>query len=244
MLTRNALIINLQHLHKEIDLYCTGKPFKNRLRNGRTTCANAARAIVSILDHAYRHNGSSILCTMNAPLLATYILAIHSLKHPGSGLAKSDVEIQARAIQLVHKQRSAIDDNDPDVDLLLNSLQSQVAAVVSQSASDDQDGHLTRQAISTAQTVARNELLVPENAHPPPLATSYLQHDWNERPVLSGQMSQTAPLPIDLASYHMDFSNTYTDLNGLSFPFMMNGIDDTETNWDAVAAAFDLPHNT
>jgi hypothetical protein len=244
MLSRNALIVNLQHVHKEIDLYCAGKPFKNRLRNGRTTCANAARAIVSILDHAYRHNGSSILCTMNAPLLATYALAIHSLKHPGSGLAKSDVEIQARAIQLVHKQRSAIDDHDPEVDLLLNSLQSQVAAVVSQSASDDHDGRSTRLEISTAPTTARNEVLAAENALPPYLATPYPQHNWNERPLLSNQMSQTAPLPIDLASYHMDFLNIYTDLNGLSFPFMMNGIDDTETNWDAVAAAFDLPDNT
>jgi hypothetical protein len=60
---------------------------------GQAICNDAARSVVNILENVFSYEADSILSSVNAPLLATYALAIHLLKNPASGLAKADLEV-------------------------------------------------------------------------------------------------------------------------------------------------------
>lgn len=93
LLHRNTLLVNIQNARKEIDRYCAGQPYLHRLRNGQAICGNATRSIVNVLSNIHEQSSDCILYSLNAPLIATYALAIHTLKHPTSRLVKSDLEV-------------------------------------------------------------------------------------------------------------------------------------------------------
>lgn len=88
------MLVNAQSVGREIDMFCSDKPYVRRLKSGPAICVNAARSIVAVLEHAHSQQQSFVLQTINAPLIATYALAVHSLKHPASGPAKADVEVR------------------------------------------------------------------------------------------------------------------------------------------------------
>jgi hypothetical protein len=101
LVSRNALLINMQTVQSEIDKSFEGSPNVNRLRNGMNVCANAARSILNILNHAEEAGVRSPLLTPYAPLMAMYALTIHIVRRQSPATAKLDLELQATAMSLI-----------------------------------------------------------------------------------------------------------------------------------------------
>jgi hypothetical protein len=100
LVSRNALLINMQTAMAEIDKSLEGKPNANRLKNGMAVCANAARSILNILNHAEEAGVRSPLFTPYAPLMSIYALTIHIVRRQSPATAKVDLELQATAMNL------------------------------------------------------------------------------------------------------------------------------------------------
>jgi len=72
--------------------------YATRLRSSETICATSARKMVAIFLEAKDANVFSPLNTMTQPLLAIYILAIHTLRNPTAWKARIDLNtLQAAA---------------------------------------------------------------------------------------------------------------------------------------------------
>ena len=106
LVSRNALLINMQTVQSEIDKIFEGSPTVSRLRNGMNVCANAARSILNVLNHAEEVGVRSPLLTPYAPLMAMYALTIHVVKRQPSATAKVDIELQATAMNLIRNSIS------------------------------------------------------------------------------------------------------------------------------------------
>jgi hypothetical protein len=101
LVSRNALLINMQTAMAEINKSLEGKPNANRLKNGMAVCANAARSILNILNHAEEAGVRSPVLTPYAPLLSMYALTIHIVRRQSPATAKVDIELQATAMNLI-----------------------------------------------------------------------------------------------------------------------------------------------
>jgi hypothetical protein len=101
LVSRNALLINMQNAQSEIDKSLDGSPNANRLKNGMAVCANAARSILNILNHAEEAGVRSPVLTPYAPLMAMYALTIHIVRRQSPATAKVDLELQATAMNLI-----------------------------------------------------------------------------------------------------------------------------------------------
>lgn len=122
MVSRNALLINMEAVQSEITREFEGQPGSNRLRSGMHVCANAARSILSILNHAEEMGVRSPLLTPYAPLMAMYALTIHIVRRQSPATARVDLELQATAMNLIKKynflQRVSDKDNSTSFGLL------------------------------------------------------------------------------------------------------------------------------
>jgi hypothetical protein len=101
LVSRNALLINMQAAQSEIDKSLEGTPNANRLKNGMAVCADAARSILNILNHADEAGVRSPLFTPYAPLMSMYALTIHIVRRQSPATAKVDLELQATAMNLI-----------------------------------------------------------------------------------------------------------------------------------------------
>jgi len=106
LVSRNALLINMQTVQSEIDKTFEGYIGMNRLRNGMNVCANAARSILNVLNHAEEAGVRSPLLTPYAPLMSMYALTIHIVRRQSPATAKVDLELQATAMDLIKKSIS------------------------------------------------------------------------------------------------------------------------------------------
>jgi hypothetical protein len=91
----------MQNAQSEIDKSLEGSPNANRLKNGMAVCANAARSILNILNHAEEAGVRSPVLTPYAPLMAMYALTIHIVRRQSPATAKVDLELQATAMNLI-----------------------------------------------------------------------------------------------------------------------------------------------
>lgn len=122
MVSRNALLINMEAVQSEITREIEGQTCSNRLRSGMHVCANAARSILSILNHAEEMGVRSPLLTPYAPLMAMYALTIHMVRRQSPATARVDLELQATAMNLIKKynflQRVSDKDNSTSSGLI------------------------------------------------------------------------------------------------------------------------------
>ncbi|GAB7335943.1 hypothetical protein MBLNU13_g08188t1 [Cladosporium sp. NU13] len=103
MVSRNALLINMEAVQSEITRDFGGNAGSNRLRSGMHVCANSARSILSVLNHAEEMGVRSPLLTPYAPLMAMYALTIHIVRRQSPATARVDLELQATAMTLIKK---------------------------------------------------------------------------------------------------------------------------------------------
>ena len=101
LVSRNALLINMQTVQSEIDKTFEGSPDVNRLRSGMNVCANAARSILNVLNYAEEAGVRSPVLTPYAPLMSMYALTIHIVRRQSPATAKVDLELQATAMNLI-----------------------------------------------------------------------------------------------------------------------------------------------
>ncbi|KAM0706213.1 hypothetical protein Q7P35_006762 [Cladosporium inversicolor] len=140
MVSRNALLINMEAVQSEITRDFEGQLGSNRLRSGMHVCANAARSILNILNHAEEMGVRSPLLTPYAPLMAMYALTIHMVRRQSPATARVDLELQATAMNLIknynYLQRSSERDNSTSSGLLqmLERLHSFSATYIQQSS--------------------------------------------------------------------------------------------------------------
>lgn len=93
MIHRTSLLID-QELHRSvIEATCTSPRAKHRLLAGESICANAARSIVRCVNDMLARYGPSQLLSPQAPLLAVYILVIHTMRNPQSWTVDSDLNV-------------------------------------------------------------------------------------------------------------------------------------------------------
>jgi len=92
-----------------------------RLRASETICATAARKIATIFLQTCELTGHSRWTTMTGPLMAVYILAIYTLKHPNSWSARSDLSLLQSVAEVV-EQRYREDGQDPGFYTMLTIL--------------------------------------------------------------------------------------------------------------------------
>lgn len=114
LVSRNALLSNMQAVQSEIDRTFEGQPCTNRLKSGINVCANAARSILNILNHATEMGVRSPFLTPYAPLMAMYALAIHIVRRHSPATAGVDLELQATAMSLIKRFYSMQHGNDKD----------------------------------------------------------------------------------------------------------------------------------
>lgn len=103
LVSRNALLINMQAAQTEIARCFEGQSTTNRLKSGMHVCANAARSILNVLNHAEEMGVRSPLLTPYAPLMAMYALTIHIVRRQSPATARVDLELQATAMSLIKK---------------------------------------------------------------------------------------------------------------------------------------------
>jgi hypothetical protein len=140
LVSRNALLINMEAVQSEITRNFGGQPGSNRLKSGMHVCANAARSILNILNHAEEMGTRSTLLTPYAPLMAMYALTIHIVRRQSPATARVDLELQATAMNLIKKhhllQQSTDKASSKDSGLLqmLERLHSFSASYIQQSS--------------------------------------------------------------------------------------------------------------
>ena len=117
--------------------------YASRLRSSETICATSARKMAAIFLEAKDANVFSPLNTMTQPLLAIYILAIHTLRNPTAWKARIDLNtLQAAAEAAEQRYR------DEGQDHRFYGMLS----VLKQFASQERLAPLTRSASATTQT--------------------------------------------------------------------------------------------
>jgi hypothetical protein len=139
MVSRNALLINMEAVQSEITREFEDRAGSNRLRSGMHVCANAARSILNVLNHAEEMGVRSPLLTPYAPLMAMYALTIHIVRRQSPATARVDLELQATAMNLIKRynalQRSTEkeDSTSPGLLQMLERLHGFSATYIQQS---------------------------------------------------------------------------------------------------------------
>lgn len=246
MVSRNALLINMEAVQSEISREFEGQPGSNRLRSGMHVCANAARSILSILNHAEEMGVGSPLLTPYAPLMAMYALTIHIVRRQSPATARVDLELQATAMNLIKKynflQRVSDKDNSTSSGLLqmLERLHEFSATFIQQSSRPEQP---------TNSSAPRSAGTVPpainlDQWRPGDTATRVMsppQSPANHAPGVPG-VSQTDAVPVI-----MDPTSMPSQV-GTTAPLYFNddwftdmGQDAMNIDWDELAMALGLP---
>jgi hypothetical protein len=245
LVSRNALLINMEAVQSEITRNFGGQPGSNRLKSGMHVCANAARSILSILNHAEEMGVCSPLLTPYAPLMAMYALTIHIVRRQSPATARVDLELQATAMNLIKKhnllQQSTDRASSKDSGLLqmLERLHSFSASYIQQSS---------RPQPAASSTALPTENLVPavnvEQWRPgdpsarvmsPPQSPA--NHNPNAHGVLHSEAARTAMYAAPMPGHA-----------GMAVPLAFNddwftdmGQDAMNIDWDELAMALGLP---
>lgn len=95
MLHRAGLLLDPKFLRRQLEMHCPGSHWNHRLQASEAICVSSARAIIKVLNDLVNTHGQSRLVTLTLPLLATFVLAIQSLKHPSAWLADSDLGVRS-----------------------------------------------------------------------------------------------------------------------------------------------------
>jgi hypothetical protein len=244
LVSRNALLINMEAVQSEITRNFGAQPGSNRLKSGMHVCANAARSILSILNHAEEMGVRSPLLTPYAPLMAMYALTIHIVRRQSIATARVDLELQATAMNLIKKynslQRSSERDNSTSSGLLqmIERLHSFSATYIQQSSQPQPPVNSTPAARAGNVTSAVNL----EQWRPGETSTmSPPQSPANHAPGVQG-MTQTDAAPITMDPTSMPGQV------GAAAPVYFNddwftdmGQDAMSIDWDELAMALGLP---
>lgn len=246
MVSRNALLINMEAVQSEITREFEGQPGSNRLRSGMHVCANAARSILSILNHAEEMGVRSPLLTPYAPLMAMYALTIHIVRRQSPATARVDLELQTTAMNLIKKynilQRVSDKDNSTSSGLLqmLERLHDFSATYIQQSTRPRQP---TNNSIPTSAATASPAINL-DQWRPGDTATRVMsppQSPANYAPGVPG-LSQTDAVPVI-----MDPTSMPSQV-GTTAPLYFNddwftdmGQDAMNIDWDELAMALGLP---
>jgi hypothetical protein len=245
LVSRNALLINMEAVQSEITRDFGSQPGSNRLKSGMHVCANAARSILSILNHAEEVGVRSPLLTPYAPLMAMYALTIHIVRRQSTATARVDLELQATAMNLIKRynslQRST--DNSPDTDpglfQMLERLHNFSASYIQQSSQPRPT--VTSTSLPAADAAAVNiEQWRPRDISgrvmSPPQSPA--NHDPNMHRVSRGNTGPAAmhatsmPGHVYTAVPLSDFSDDW---------FTEVGQDAMKIDWDELAMALGLP---
>jgi len=93
MLHRAGLLLHPKFLRRQLEIHCAASYWNHRLEASEAICVSSARSIIKVLNDLLNTHGQSRLVTLTLPLLATFVLAIQSLKHPSAWLADSDLGV-------------------------------------------------------------------------------------------------------------------------------------------------------
>jgi hypothetical protein len=241
LVSRNALLINMQTVQSEIDKSFEGSPNVNRLRNGMNVCANAARSILNVLNHAEEAGVQSSLLTPYAPLMAMYALTIHIVRRQSPATAKVDLELQATAMSLIKNcislQQTVTNGNcEKESGLLqmMDRLHKFSESYISRSTQPASAANATSTPDNTVSAASNAEQWRPHDISarvisPPQSPANQLPHTAGALPI-GGATSVPAhdgpamPLP--------DFNNDW---------FMDMGTDALAIDWDELALTLGLP---
>ncbi|KAK4904649.1 hypothetical protein LTR49_025944 [Elasticomyces elasticus] len=256
LLHRHALILNTSTVQQEVAKHFADQPYRQRLRNGHNICSNATRAIVGILSHLRESGIHTVLSSSHAPLLAAYGLAIQIVRHPGASAAKSDLELQATAIQTVREHQQAhIQSGLADVTeitttrRLLDTLHDMVRACVvktgSQSTAASTATVYQRQCVDTpvlanhaAATADRERVTSPPQLQETSEIT-YKANGSGSRPIFDAEPCTdiSSGRTFDFNTEPEHWSNAMY-MDPVSFDDQWGSMD---MDWDALTVAFDLP---
>lgn len=246
MVSRNALLINMEAVQSEITREFEGQPGSNRLRSGMHVCANAARSILSILNHAEEMGVRSPLLTPYAPLMAMYALTIHIVRRQSPATARVDLELQATAMNLIKKynslQRVSDKDNSTSSGLLqmLERLHKFSATYIQQSSRARQP---TNNSLPTSAGTASPAINL-DQWRPGDTATRVMsppQSPANYAPGAPG-VSQTDAVPVIMDPTSMPGPvGTTAPLYFNDDWFTDMGQDAMNIDWDELAMALGLP---
>lgn len=93
MIHRTSLLVD-QKIHQSvIESAHLSLTAKHRLLAGESICVNAARSMVRNVHDMLDRYGPSQLLAPQPPLLATYILVIHTIRHPQAWNVDSDINV-------------------------------------------------------------------------------------------------------------------------------------------------------
>lgn len=232
LIHRHALVHNQAYIRAQVDDLFPDKPFRNRLRNGQTVCANAARSLLSIIEHLSTAGSHSLLINTYTPMLAICALTIYIIRRQSPALAKADLELQSAAITLVAKQtRERYDAEEhpeaqggDDLISLLTTLHDFTASYVHRS----QPQSPRRPASNTAASPAFSDLTMTMSNNPSTIAAAQPTQAAGalSDPVNSAPLGDTAPWPL-MSQLDMDLD--------------IWGPDGMDMDWDSLALAYDLP---
>lgn len=85
--------MNNKSIQEAVRLHFNDAPYRVRLANGQQICCAAARSIISVLNSINDSDGSSVLLSTHAPLVAICTLGIETLRMPQAEKARADVEV-------------------------------------------------------------------------------------------------------------------------------------------------------
>lgn len=246
LVSRNALLINMQAVQSEITRDFGGQPGSNRLKSGMHVCANAARSILSILNHAEEMGVRSPLLTPYAPLMAMYALTIHIVRRQSPATARVDLELHATAMNLIKKynylQRSSDNDSNKSSGLLqmLERLHGFSATYIQQSSQPQPVANTAP--VPTGKTAPAVNIEQWRPGDTSARVMSPPQSPANTGPSIhSGPQIDTAPAAVDTASMpgSMGMAMPLSDFSDDWFTEM--GEDAMNIDWDELAMALGLP---
>ena len=245
LIHRHALVHNTNYIRAQVDEFFPDKPYRNRLRNGQTVCANAARSLLSIIDHLSTIGSHSLLINTYTPMLAICALTIYIIRRQSPPLAKADLELQSAAIALVakqtlerynHEEHPEAQQGGDDLISLLKTLHDFTASYIhrSQPQSPRRPATNTSETTIATQTPAASASAV--TATPGGLFSGPLtvQPHGNAFSPALGDMNTDGALPTDSTQWPL-LSQLNTDMDMLWGPNAM------DLDWDSLALAYDLP---
>lgn len=93
MLTRNALLVDMEKIRRATDIYAPTEAWRHHGKNAPLICVNAARAVIRLLADVDPYMQKSLLAHQTPLLVAISVLAISIVKHPSARLSQSDFHV-------------------------------------------------------------------------------------------------------------------------------------------------------
>jgi hypothetical protein len=104
MLHRAGLLLDSSLLKRQLELHCPNSPWNHRLLASEAICVSSARSIIKILSDLLSVRGQTPrMIALTSSLFATFVLAIHILKHPFAWLAQSDLGVLPNLVNCVNR---------------------------------------------------------------------------------------------------------------------------------------------